>query len=336
MRSKGIAYRRAMSLAGVSLRDLEYVVAVADHASFVAAAEHCHVTQPSLSLQIRKVEAWLGGPIFERTSRRVILTATGARFVEQARRVLSEARLLRPSAQSPRLPFGGTLHLSAIATLGPYLFPRILKPLRAHYRDVNFVLGEGLTDALLAGLRGGALDAAFLSPRIDSAGLEVDGLFRESFLLACPADYVVKTSPEKLWRTLPANERLLLEEGHCLRDQALAACSDVGKKDRHGTSLETLKYMVAAGEGCTLVPALAADRGADKRADRGADKGAGIRYFELPSRRFARDIDLVWRRSDARQSAFREFARIIRRFVAKRMPSVVPLGSDGGSNGAPS
>jgi len=306
-----------MSLAGVSLRDLEYVVAVADRASFVAAAEHCHVSQPSLSSQIRKVESWLGAPIFERTSRRVILTATGARFIEQARRVLSEARLLRPLGQSPQLPFGGTLHLSAIATLGPYFFPRILKPLKAHYANVNFVLGEGLTDVLLAGLRDGDLDAALLSPPVNDVGLEAGGLFREPFLLACPADYAVHASPEKLWRTLPAHERLLLEEGHCLRDQALAVCSDVGKKDRHGTSLETLKYMVAAGEGCTLIPALA------------ADKGLGISYFALSSEVFGRDIDLVWRRSDARQSQFRELARVIRRFTAKRMPNVTPLRTDG-------
>ena len=225
---------------------------------------------------------------------------------------------MRPLAQFRLITLGGTLHLSTIATLGPYLFPRISKPLKAHYSNVNFVLGEGLTDGLLAGLRDGELDAAFLSPPINEAsGLEADGLFQEPFLLACPADYAVKVSPEKLWRTLPANQRLLLEEGHCLRDQALAVCSDVGKKDRHGTSLETLKYMVAAGEGCTLVPALA------------ADKGVGIGYLELPSRGFARDIDLVWRRSDGRQSQFREIARIIRRFIAKRMPNVVPLGSDG-------
>jgi len=306
-----------MSLAGVSLRDLEYVVAVADRASFVAAAEHCHVSQPSLSSQIRKVESWLGAPIFERTSRRVILTSTGARFIEQARRVLAEARLLRPLGQSPQLPFGGTLHLSAIATLGPYFFPRILKPLKAHYANVNFVLGEGLTDVLLAGLRDGDLDAALLSPPVNDAGLEADGLFREPFLLACPVDYAVHASPEELWRTLPAHERLLLEEGHCLRDQALAECSDVGKKDRHGTSLETLKYMIAAGEGCTLIPALA------------ADKGLGISYFALPSEVFARDIDLVWRRSDARQSQFRELARVIRRLAAKRMPNVTPLRTDG-------
>lgn len=305
-----------MSMAGVSLRDLEYVAAVADHASFVAAAEHCHVSQPSLSAQIRKVEAWLGAPLFERTSRRVIVTAAGARFVGQARRVLAEARLLRPAAQSPQLPFGGTLHLSAIATLGPYLFPRILKPLKAHYGQVNFILGEGLTDALLAALREGELDAALLSSPINDAGLEVEPLFREPFLLACPADYAVKTPSEKLWKSLPANERLLLEEGHCLRDQALAVCSDVGKADRHGTSLETLKYMVAAGEGCTLIPALA------------SDKGAGIRYFELPARNFSRDIDLVWRRSDARRSEFREIAGIIRR-SAGRLTGIAALGEDG-------
>ena len=125
-----------MSLAGVSLRDLEYVVAVADRASFVAAAVHCHVSQPSLSLQVRKVESWLGAPIFERTSRRVILTATGERFIDQARRVLAEARLLRPLARTPQLPFGGTLHLSAITTLGPYFFPRILKSLKVRYTKV--------------------------------------------------------------------------------------------------------------------------------------------------------------------------------------------------------
>jgi LysR family hydrogen peroxide-inducible transcriptional activator len=303
-----------MSLAGVSLRDLEYVVAVADRASFVAAAEYCHVSQPSLSSQIRKVESWLGAPIFERTSRRVILTATGARFIEQARRVLSEARLLRPLAQSPQLPFGGTLHLSAIATLGPYFFPRILKPLKAHYAKVSFVLGEGLTDVLLAGLRDGDLDAALLSPPVNDGGLESEGLFREPFLLACPTDFAVGLSPDKLWKMLPAHKRLLLEEGHCLREQALAACSDVGKKDRHGTSLETLKYMVAAGEGCTLIPALA------------ANKDPGVGYFELPSRPFARNIDLVWRRSDARRLQFRELACAIRRIIAKRIPSVAPLG----------
>src|SRR5260370_20327709 len=108
-----------MSLAGVSLRDLEYVVAVADRASFVAAAEYCHVSQPSLSSQIRKVEAWLGAPIFERTSRRVILTATGARFVEQARRGLSEARLFKAFAQAPPFPLRGTPQFFPIATLGP-------------------------------------------------------------------------------------------------------------------------------------------------------------------------------------------------------------------------
>ena len=305
-----------MSLAGVSLRDLEYVVAIADHASFVAAAEHCHVSQPSLSSQIRKVESWLGAPIFERTSRRVIVTATGARFIEQARRVLAEARLLRPLAQSPQLPFGGTLHLSAIATLGPYFFPRILKSLKGHYAQVSFILGEGLTDALLAGLRGGDLDAVLVSPPVAETALEADGLFREPFLLACPADHAVTMPPERLWRTLPASERLLLEEGHCLRDQALAVCADVGKKERHGTSLETLKYMVAAGEGCTLIPALA------------ADKGAGISYFKLPSRGFARDIDLVWRRSDARRSQFQELARLLRRFITQRIATVVPLESD--------
>jgi LysR family hydrogen peroxide-inducible transcriptional activator len=301
-----------MSLAGVSLRDLEYVVAVADRASFVAAAEHCHVSQPSLSSQIRKVESWLGASIFERTSRRVVVTATGARFIEQARRVLAEARLLRPLAQTPQLAFGGTLHLSAIATLGPYFFPRILKSLKVHYPKVTFVLGEGLTEVLLARLRDGDLDAALLSPPFNHASLESSVLFREPFLLACPTGYPMKSSAETLWKNLPAHERLLLEEGHCLRDQALAACADVGKRDRHGTSLETLKYMVAAGEGCTLIPILA------------ANKEAGVTYSDLSPRTFARDIALVWRRSDARSPELRDLAGTLRQLTAKRLPGVLP------------
>ena len=119
-----------MNFSGLSLRDLEYVVAIADHGSFVRAAEHCRVAQPSLSAQVRKLESWIGIVIFERTTRRVLITAEGQAFVEQARRVLAEARLLFTIAQRSDEPFGGSLRLAAISTLGPYLFPRILAQLR--------------------------------------------------------------------------------------------------------------------------------------------------------------------------------------------------------------
>src|ERR1700752_1863828 len=131
-----------MNLSGLSLRDLEYVVAIADRGSFVRAAEHCRVAQPSLSAQVRKLESWLGIAIFERTTRRVIVTAEGKSFIEQARRVLAEARLLLAATRRPEQPFGGALRLAAISTLGPYLFPRILPAIRQRYSNLSLILSE--------------------------------------------------------------------------------------------------------------------------------------------------------------------------------------------------
>jgi LysR family transcriptional regulator, hydrogen peroxide-inducible genes activator len=159
-----------MNLSGLSLRDLEYVVAIADHGSFVRAAEHCRVAQPSLSAQVRKLETWLGIVIFERTTRRVIVTVDGNSFIEQARRVLAEARLLFTIAQRSDAPFGGSLRLAAISTLGPYLFPRILSGLKRKYPDLSLVLSEGLTGELVPKLIDGQIDALLLSlPQSDSS-----------------------------------------------------------------------------------------------------------------------------------------------------------------------
>jgi LysR family hydrogen peroxide-inducible transcriptional activator len=299
-----------MSLTGLSLRDLEYVVAVADRASFVQAAAHCHVSQPSLSTQIRKLEHWLGAPIFERTSRRVLITESGRRFVDQARRVLSEARLLEQMARAADKPFGGTLRLSAIATLGPYLFPKILAPLKSAYPELGLVLGEGLTDMLLTSLREGSLDGVILSQPLADPAFRWSPLFQESFVLARPLNRKMSRSAEELWTSLPAQERLLLGEGHCLRNQTLTGCSDVGNADRHGTSLETLKYMVSAGEGCTLIPALA------------ATKSSGIRYSDLPKTTFCRDIILAWRRSDTRIGEFESLALALRK-ISRALPVLV-------------
>ena len=289
-----------MSLAGLSLRDLEYVVAVADQGSFVGAAERCNVSQPSLSSQIRKVEVWANGQIFERTSRRVILTPRGTLFVAQARRVLDEANLLAEIGRIQDRPFGGVLRLFAISTLGPYFFPKILNALKARFPDVTLVLREDLTAVLTGLLRNGDCDCVLMSSPVEDSGFEYETIFREPFLLASPVAPAAQSTPDEVWRTLPSAERLLLHEGHCLRHQALAFCSDVGSKDRHSTSLETLKYMVAAGEGYTLVPALA------------TETGAGVHFSPLPAPEFARDIVLAWRRRDARAIEFRALAAALR------------------------
>ncbi len=304
-----------MSLAGLSLRDLEYVVAVADRGSFVAAAKHCNVSQPALSSQVRKVEAWAKGKIFERTSRRVMLTSPGSRFVEQARRVLDEARHLTQIAGAEDRPFGGTLRVFAISTLGPYFFPKALGTLRKRLPGVTLVLREDLTEVLTGLLRVGDCDCLLMSVPEDDHAFEFEPIFREPFLLAAPAERPCKGGAEEVWRTLPPQERLLLHEGHCLRHQVLAFCSDVGSRDRHSTSLETLKYMVGAGEGFTLIPALA------------AETSPGVRFLPLPGTDFARDIVLLWRRRDARAQEFRRLAVILREIAALRLKPVRVLGS---------
>jgi len=285
-----------MNLSGLSLRDLEYVVAIADHGSFVRAAEHCRVAQPSLSAQVRKLETWLGITMFERTTRRVIVTAEGKSFIEQARRVLAEARLLLTIVQRSDGPFGGTLRLAAISTLGPYLFPRILPGLRKKYSELAFILSEGLTGELVPKLIDGEVDAALLSlPQTDPA-LATAAIFSEPFLLACPKGHPASRKGGPTWDGLDVGERLLLEEGHCLRAQALAGCSALGRANRLATSLETLKYMVAAGEGCTLVPALAV-------SERDA-----VAYSRLSDTTYSRKIGIAWRRSDPRGSEFSALA----------------------------
>ena len=289
-----------MSLAGLSLRDLEYVVAIADRMSFVRAAEHCNVSQPSLSAQVRKIEAWAGAPIFERTSRRVILTVPGELFVDQARRVLAQASLLRLGAHDQARPFGGRLRLSAIATLGPYYFPRVLPGLRRAHPELALVLGEGATADLLGQLRQGDLDAVVIATPLTEEALTDLPLFREPFVMACPEGHQAISLDGLGWETLEPGQRLLLGEGHCLRDQALAACGEVEVNSRHATSLETLKYMVAAGEGCTLIPALA------------VTDTPGVRYLEPSHPGYGRDVALAWRRSDPRTADFHALAKLLR------------------------
>ncbi|MBV8682571.1 MAG: LysR family transcriptional regulator [Caulobacteraceae bacterium] len=289
-----------MNVSGLSLRDLEYAVAVAELGSFVKAAERCHVSQPSLSVQIGKLEARLGALLFERTTRRLIVTPQGRVLIEQMRRILLEAGNLLALCSEATQPFGGALRLSAIATLGPYYFPRVLQGLRARYPELSLVLGEGRTDDLTGALLRGDLDAVLVAAPIEDPGLASAALFHEPFLMACPKGHSAASRKDLGWSGLQPRERLLLEEGHCLRDQAIAACAEVHPGARHATSLETLKYMVAAGEGCTLVPALA------------AGQEAGVDYASLRGAEYRRTIVLAWRASDPRNEAFADLAQRLR------------------------
>jgi LysR family transcriptional regulator, hydrogen peroxide-inducible genes activator len=229
------------------------------------------------------------------------------------RKVVAEVSALVALARKPDLPFAGTLRLSAIETLGPYFFPRVLPALRERYAGLRLILGEGRTANLISLLMAGDLDAVLMSIPSAEARLTEAPLFREPFLLACPDGHVACRQGTDGWIGLAPRERLLLEDGHCLREQALAACADSGQANRHATSLETLKYMVAAGEGCTLMPLIA------------VSGVAGVTYAAVEADAYSRRIGLVWRRSDPRNDEFSQLAACLRDIVATAVSEVEVL-----------
>ncbi len=292
-------------MAGLSLRDLEYVVAVADHRHFGRAAEACAVSQPALSAQIRKTEDLLGVVLFERGRRGVAVTGRGRALVAQARRILAEGQRLFTLARSQQGRLAGPLALGAIETLGPYLFPHLLRPLRDRYRDLELYLHEGRTAPLLDLLEEGELDLVLLSLPVDRSGLTAATLFFEPFLfIHAPDEPLARRRPLEI-ADLASERFLLLEEGHCLRGQALALCGLThGSGRRHAAGLETLRHMVAAGAGYSVIPALAAS------PDPRLEGLVACTPFDDPG--VGREIALLWRGSDPRDAEFRAFAGFLR------------------------
>ncbi len=292
------------SLAGLSLRDLEYVEAVAELTHFGRAAERCGVSQPALSEQIRKLEAHLGVAFFERTQRRVAVTPQGAVLLAQIERVLAEARHFIAMGGQRQAGLSGLLQLGAIETLGPYYLPGLLKLLREVMPDVSLRLTENRTATLIERLRHGMLDVVLMVPMPQMPGLVAANLFFEPFVLATPKRHPLGHLPRITLDALPIADLLLLEEGHCLRDQALALCAGVPAATRHATSLETLWHMIAAGEGYSLLPALAV------AARPEISELVQCRTMNEPNA--GRTVALVWRASDPREVQFRQLAALLR------------------------
>jgi len=294
-----------MTFRGLSLRDVEYLVAVADHGHFGRAAEACRVSQPSLSAGVRKVEEAIGVRVFERTSRKVMPTGIGEEIVRRARAVLAAAARMMDAGTESSAPLSGAFALGAIATVGPYLFPRALAPLRNAYSELVLSIEEGLTEHLLTRLREGALDAVVLSPPVDDHGLDLIPLYREPFRLAVESSSPLATAQAVTLSDLDPAGAVLLEEGHCLRDQALSLCTAGGNRPRHtAMSLETLKAMVAAGAGFSLVPAGAVPGD--------SDHGGLVRYRTLPDDRVGRTVALAYRRSRDRVDDVQHMAAVLR------------------------
>lgn len=280
-----------MNIAWLTLRDLEYLVAVASHEHFGKAAESCHVSQPTLSAQIKKIEEFLDVTLFERTNRRVAITEVGKRVSDQARVALEEAQKIIGLLGKEVAPLTGTLRLGAIATLGPFLIPRFLAPLRKEFASLHLILQEGLTDSLLKGLREGSLDVILAARTFDENRLRVLPLFFEPFILAAPIGHPIAKKRPLRASDLKARDMVLLEDGHCLRDQVLDTCPANRRghvRQFHATGVETLRHLVASGLGYTLLPKLAAH-------DRPMNDLVSYREFDQPA--VGREIALVCRES---------------------------------------
>ena len=280
----------------MNLRDLAYLVAVADHGHFGRAAEACFVSQPTLSVQVKKLEQELGVPLVERGSRQVMLTAAGEEIVGRARHVLREVDAIRDAARQATDPASGSLRIGLFPTLGPYLLPHVVPAVHAAYPALELLLVEEKTEQLLGLLRDGKLDAAVLALPVPDDRLHVEPLFEEAFVLAAPATHALGRLegpvPTSVLEDQPV---LLLEDGHCLRDQALSVCRMVSATERSGfraTSLETLRQMVAAGVGITLLPELAVTDPVP------TTDAISLTRFEAPVP--TRQIALLWRESDPR------------------------------------
>lgn len=285
----------------MNLRDLHYLIAVADHLHFGRAAAACHVSQPTLSMQLKKLEDTLGVQLFERTNKEVRLTEPGCEVVARARRVLDEVAQMKQAALAARDPESGTLRLGIFPTLAPYLLPQLMPKLVVRFPKLTLQLIEEKTPVLIERLKAGALDAALLAMPVESTHLESRELFREPFLLASAGDHPIAKRKYATLEDLPDLHMLLLEDGHCLRDQALEVCHLAGTAEAgsfRATSLETLRHMVAASDAVTLMPRLAA-------------QGGGLAYLPFRGVSPHRTIGLYWRRSSARIALFEAIADVV-------------------------
>ncbi len=290
----------------LKLKDLRYLVAVADQRHFGRAAARCFVSQPTLSAQLKKLEQSLGVQLIERAPNNVSLTAAGAEIVARARRILEASEEVVALARSQRDPLAGRLRMALLPTIGPYLLPRLASAVRRSLPRLQLHLYEYRTAPMLEKLHAGELDLGILALPVELDGLEARELYREAFLLAVPERHPLAARASVRVADLEHETLLLLEDGHCLRDQALEVCSRTGvreQQDFRATSLETLRQMVATGAGVTLLPQLAGS-GAYR-----SGRGVALRPFVRPAPQ--RQVGALWRPSTARRAAIEALCKLI-------------------------
>lgn len=300
----------------MTLQELRYLVALADKGHFVGAALACNVGQPTLSMQIKKLETLLGVRLFERNNHKVEPTPIGREIIEQARIALKVVERIRDVAQQAHDPMDGRLRLGVIPTLGPYLIPRMLPALRDSFPKLRLHPREGLTAELLDGLRQHRFDALMLSLPVAGKDIETMPLFREALMVALPAGHPLGNRAQIRREELAGQNVLFLEEGHCLRKHALDICGaplHPVEDELKASSIETLRQLVGADLGCTLLPTLAGWSGKGSLLD------ATLRILPFAPPIPTRTLGMVWRQQCPRAATVITFAR----FIQANLPDTV-------------
>ncbi|MBT9507825.1 LysR substrate-binding domain-containing protein [Rhodoferax sp.] len=297
----------------MTLTELKYIVAVARERHFGRAAEACYVSQPTLSVAVKKLEEELDVKLFERSANEVTVTHLGEEIVRQAQSVLEQAANIKELAKRGKDPLVGPLTLGVIYTIGPYLLPDLVRQMITHTPQMPLMLQENFTVKLLEMLRTGEIDCAILAEPFPDAGLAVAPLYDEPFLAAVPANHALAAQDEVTTEELKSETMLLLGSGHCFRDHVLEVCPEFARfssnaegirKSFEGSSLETIRHMVAAGMGVTLVPRLSVPKEAmEAKPRRKRDEDALVKYLPFAGDPPTRRVVLVWRRSFTRYEA---------------------------------
>jgi len=303
----------------MTLTDLKYIVALSRERHFGRAAEQCHVSQPTLSVAIKKVEEQLGVLLFERGTSDVKVTELGQRVVEQAQRVLVEAAQIKEIAQAGKDPLGGALRVGAIYTIGPYLFPHLIPRVKAMAPRMPLIIEENYTAQLAESLKRGDIDVAILALPFEQPGIVAQPIYEEPFRVLMPADHAWTGQKNIASSQLAEDQLLLLGAGNCFRDQVLEVCPECSgvaglQRTLQGSSLETIRLMVASGIGVTVLPSTAADTMPDQ------NKLVAVRPFESPDP--TRTVALAWRVTYPRSGAI----DVLRRAILEcHLPGVRPV-----------
>jgi len=307
-----LSYRSVYLIDMITLRQLRYLSALAKHGHFGRAAEACSVTQPALSMQIRDLERNLGVAVVERRPGDVMLTDVGREIARRGEDVLTASRDLVDFARHRSGVLTGRLTLGVIPSLAPYLLPRILPSLQGRFPELQLELRETQTRQLIEDIKSGALDAAMLALPVAESDIDTIALFEDLFLLAVPASDPRQESARVAAEDIDQSRLILLEDGHCLRDQALAFCATATRvRSGAGTvfgasSLNTVMQMVAGGYGVTLIPQIAADV---ERRD------ARVKFLRLENPQPGRRIGLAFRRTSPRKADFAALGEVVKESV---------------------